>query len=192
MTPRWIWGVALAAPIFLAVTLLGGQQKAGNAAPAAAKPAQAEKAEPPSDARPNEHVETPPPPFSEGVFPCTFCHDETLKPNPKRRFVEDHEDIKLKHDEQNRWCLDCHDMNNRDVLHLASGERLPFEESYRLCGQCHGEKYRDWRAGVHGRRTGQWNGQKGYLLCVNCHSPHEPHFKPMAPKAAPLRPARPR
>ena len=60
---------------------------------------------------------------------------------------------------------------------------MPFEESYRLCGQCHGEKYRDWRAGVHGRRVGQWNGAKRYLLCVHCHSPHQPRFKPMAPTA---------
>ena len=47
------------------------------------------------------------------------------------------------------------------MLHLASGERVPFDESYRLCGQCHGEKQRDWRAGVHGRRTGEWNGAQG-------------------------------
>ena len=30
---------------------------------------------------------------------------------------------------------------------------------------------------MHGRRTGQWNGKKGYLLCVNCHSPHEPQLQ---------------
>ena len=66
-----------------------------------------------------------------------------------------HDDIVLQHDEEHRWCLDCHDAADRDLLHLASGERVPFEESYRLCGQCHGEKLRDWRAGVHGRRTGE-------------------------------------
>jgi hypothetical protein len=145
-------------------------------------------------ARPGERVEVPPPPFSDGIFPCTFCHDnKDLKPNLTRRtFPDDHSEIVLKHDEQNRWCLDCHDAQNRDVLHLASGEKIPFDESYRLCGQCHGEKYRDWRAGVHGRRTGQWNGQKSYLLCVHCHSPHQPHFKPMTPKPAPLPPTRPK
>lgn len=139
---------------------------------------------------PGEHVDVPPPPFSDGIFPCSFCHAD-LKTNRTRRVVDDHSDIVLKHDEEHRWCLDCHDADNRDFLHLASGERVPFEESYRICGQCHGEKYRDWRAGVHGRRTGQWNGQKGYLLCVNCHSPHQPRFKPMAPQPAPRRPTRP-
>jgi hypothetical protein len=139
---------------------------------------------------PGEHVDVPPPPFSDGVFPCSFCHAD-LKTDRTRRVVEDHADIVLKHDEEHRWCLDCHDADNRDFLHLASGERVPFEESYRICGQCHGEKYRDWRAGVHGRRTGQWNGQKGYLLCVNCHSPHQPQFKSLAPQPAPRRPTRP-
>ena len=138
-------------------------------------------------------VEVPPPPFSEGVFPCTDCHDnKELKPNRTRRELKDaHDDIILKHDAEHRWCLDCHDADNRDQLHLASGQPVPFEESYQLCGQCHGEKYRDWRAGVHGRRSGYWNGEKTYLLCVHCHSPHQPRFKPIAPKPAPIRPTRP-
>lgn len=139
---------------------------------------------------PGEHLEVPPPPFSEDVFPCSFCHAD-LKTNRTRRVVEDHEDVVLKHDEEHRWCLDCHDADDRDFLHLAGGERVPFEESFRICGQCHGEKYRDWRAGVHGRRTGEWNGKKGYLLCVHCHSPHQPKFKPIEPKPAPRPPMRP-
>ena len=111
--------------------------------------------------------------------------------NRTRRTLTDmHTDIVLKHDEGHRWCLDCHDATNRDRLHLASGEPVAFEESYVLCGQCHGEKLRDWRAGVHGRRTGNWNGAKAYLLCANCHNPHQPRFKALAPKPAPNRPTR--
>lgn len=138
-------------------------------------------------------VEVPPPPFSEGIFPCSECHnDKDLPTNRTRRpLVDAHDDIVLKHDEEHRWCLDCHDAGNRDQLHLAGGQPVPFEESYQVCGQCHGEKYRDWRAGVHGRRVGQWNGAKRYLLCVHCHSPHQPRFKPLAPRPAPLRPTRP-
>lgn len=137
-----------------------------------------------------ERLEVPPPPFSDGIFPCSTCH-ASQKPNRTRRELMFHTEINLKHDEEHRWCLDCHDADNRDTLHLASGEPVPFEESYRLCGQCHGEKLRDWKAGVHGRRTGNWNGAKTYLLCVHCHSPHQPRFKALAPKPAPLRPARP-
>jgi hypothetical protein len=135
-------------------------------------------------------VEAPPPPFSEGVFPCTECHVEKDLPTnrTRRTLVDAHDDIVLEHDQEHRWCLDCHDAENRDRLHLASGEPVPFDESYRVCGQCHGEKYRDWRVGVHGRRIGQWNGAKEYLLCVHCHSPHRPRFKALAPKPAPLAP----
>jgi len=137
-----------------------------------------------------ERPEVPPPPLSDGIFPCSECH-KSLPVNRTRRKLEFHDEIQLKHDEQNRWCLDCHNADNRDVLHLASGELVPFNESYRLCGQCHGEKYRDWRAGVHGRRIGDWNGHKQYLLCPNCHNPHQPRFKSLEPKPAPSRPTRP-
>lgn len=144
-------------------------------------------------ATPGTRVEVPPPPFTDGIFPCSNCHNKNMPPNRTRRVLTDfHTDIDLKHDTEHRWCLDCHDADNRDQLHLASGEPVKFEESYKLCGQCHGEKYRDWRAGVHGRRVGQWNGQKQYLLCVHCHSPHQPRFKPMVPVAAPKPPTRPK
>lgn len=133
-------------------------------------------------------VQVPPPPFSEGIFPCSECHAD-METNPERRELEDmHDDIDLKHDEQNRWCLDCHDAKNRDMLHLADGRLVDFKESYKLCGQCHGPKLRDWRKGVHGRRTGAWNGQKRYLLCAHCHNPHAPRFKKLKPEPAPVKP----
>jgi hypothetical protein len=77
---------------------------------------------------------------------------------------------------------------DRDKLHLASGELVDFTESYKLCGQCHGDKYRDWRAGVHGRRSGSWDGHKTYLLCVHCHNAHAPAFQPLEPLPPPARP----
>lgn len=137
-----------------------------------------------------ERPEVPPPPFTDGIFPCSDCHAGMPANRQRRTLTDMHTDITLKHDEEHRWCLDCHDAENRDVLHLASGEPVPFEESYRLCGQCHGEKLRDWRAGVHGRRTGDWNGRKTYLLCAHCHNPHEPRFKALQPMPAPRRPTR--
>ncbi len=138
-----------------------------------------------------ERLEVPPPPFTEGIFPCSGCH-ASMPANRTRRTLSDmHTDIVLRHDEEHRWCLDCHDAQDRDQLHLASGERIPFERSYLLCGQCHGEKLRDWRAGVHGRRTGQWNGHKRYLLCAHCHNPHQPRFQALKPLPAPEPPRRP-
>lgn len=126
------------------------------------------------------------PPFSEDIFPCSDCHDPEIGFDPTRRVVEDHPEIVFEHDADNRWCLDCHDAANRDKLRLADGRLLDFTESHRLCGQCHGPKFRDWRAGEHGKRTGSWSGKKEYLLCVHCHDPHSPGIKPLAPMSPPL------
>ncbi|MCA9668024.1 MAG: hypothetical protein KC503_20640 [Myxococcales bacterium] len=130
----------------------------------------------------------PKPPFSKGIFPCTECHDTSDTPNTKRRVLSDqHEKIKLHHGPRERWCFDCHNPNNRDKLRLASGRLISFTESYKLCGQCHGPKLRDWRVGVHGKRTGSWRGRKRYLLCAHCHNPHSPRFKPIKPMPPPVR-----
>ncbi len=148
------------------------------------------KAPAPQDEGAPQDIQVPAPPFTEGIFPCTQCHDgKTVKLNTTRRkLVDMHDDIVLQHGPASRWCLDCHDPQDRDKLRLASGERIEFSRSYLLCGQCHGDKFRDWRVGVHGKRTGEWNGKKQYLLCVHCHYPHAPHFKPIKPLPPPVRP----
>jgi len=131
----------------------------------------------PAEKKPEVLIEARPPPFSDGIFPCMECHAD--QKDPTRRELGFHEEQQsiFDHDAEHRWCLDCHDLQNRDVLRLASGATVPFTESYRLCGQCHGDKYRDWRLGVHGKRVGYWDGPKTYLLCVSCHNPHSPRFK---------------
>jgi hypothetical protein len=142
-----------------------GATPAGKAAPAHA------------ERKPEVLVEARPPPFSEGIFPCMECHKDQKDPTRRELGFHDEQQSIFDHDAEHRWCLDCHDLENRDVLRLASGAHVPFTESYRLCGQCHGDKFRDWRAGIHGRRVGQWDGAKTYLLCVSCHNPHSPAFK---------------
>jgi uncharacterized CHY-type Zn-finger protein len=126
--------------------------------------------------------------FSSDYFPCNDCHSE-LEPNTLRReLAEMHDDIIFDHDSENRWCLACHNTYDRDSLVLAGGKLLGFNESYKLCGQCHGPKYRDWKLGIHGKRSGEWNGQKQYRLCVHCHDPHSPKFKSLKPMPPPRRP----
>ncbi len=132
----------------------------------------------------------PPPPFSEGIFPCSDCHAD-MDVNPERRELEDeHVGISqmFNHASQQRWCLDCHNPDDRDKLRLANGDLVSFEKSYNLCGQCHGTIFRDWKAGIHGKRTGEWNGKKLYRLCVHCHNPHSPRFKPIKPLPPPNNP----
>jgi uncharacterized CHY-type Zn-finger protein len=108
----------------------------------------------------------------------------------KRELKEEHTQIKLHHAETMRWCLDCHDVKNRDKLRLYNGELIKFTESYKLCGECHGPQYRDWRAGIHGKRTGYFmgSGKRTYFLCAHCHDPHEPKFKPIKPELPPVPP----
>ncbi|MFC2168384.1 hypothetical protein ACFLRW_05305 [Acidobacteriota bacterium] len=136
------------------------------------------------------HIQVPPPPLNEDTFPCSMCHADMETNLEQRELVDMHDEIMLKHDEENRWCMDCHDAENRDMLHSASGKLIDFNESYKLCGQCHGPKLRDWEAGIHGRRTGQWNGEKQYLLCAHCHNPHSPKFPHLKPEPAPVKPGK--
>lgn len=143
-----------------------------------------------ADEKKKEDIQMPPPPFSEDIFPCSECHADMETNFERRELVEFHDDIVFKHDKENRWCLDCHDAENRDMLHTAGGELIDYKESYKLCGQCHGPKLRDWEAGIHGRRTGYWNGQKQYLLCAHCHDPHSPKYKSMKPEPPPQKPGK--
>jgi len=138
---------------------------------------------------PVEQYPVPKPPFGKGLFPCSRCHDrlDDFNPNP-RPLLAMHIEIRLVHGSREQWCYDCHNPTGRDKLRLAGGRLVSFDTSYELCGQCHGEKLRDWRLGIHGRRIGCWNGERQYLLCVNCHDPHAPKFKPMHPRPRPKRP----
>ena len=126
--------------------------------------------------------------ISSDYFPCNDCHSELEANSQRRELVDMHDDIIFNHDSENRWCLACHSTFDRDSLVLAGGKLLAFNESYKLCGQCHGPKYRDWKLGIHGKRTGEWNGKKQYLLCVHCHDPHSPKFKSLQPEPPPRKP----
>jgi hypothetical protein len=152
----------------------------GLAAALAASPARANTPavkHAPAEQKPEVLVEAKPPPFSDGIFPCMECHKDQKDRTRRDLAFHDEQQSVFDHDSEHRWCLDCHDYEDRNVLRLASGATVPFTESYRLCGQCHGDKFRDWRVGIHGKRVGQWDGAKTYFLCVNCHNPHSPRFK---------------
>lgn len=126
---------------------------------------------------------------SDDYFPCSDCHDESMKTNRDRRAMEDdHEELEIAHGDL--WCLQCHAADDRDSLQLSDGTPVGFEESWKLCTQCHGKRLEEWRSGVHGKRTGHWWGPKEYRTCIACHDPHAPHFKPLEPLPPPVPPDR--
>ncbi len=158
----------------------------------------------------------PAPDSKLGVFPCQDCHRKNIRgvssqaekgnlfsnnekgdlllgtyvrlPDPEPRIlVRMHKKKRIKHAEWH-WCLNCHSTDERNNLKLITGENVPFEQSHKLCGQCHGSIFRDWKLGIHGRRVGQWNGERIYLLCAHCHDPHMPKFKQLAGENIPKRP----
>ncbi len=91
----------------------------------------------------------------------------------------------LLHGGGNIWCLNCHDEPDRDKLIKLNGEKLTFNQSHLLCGECHGPELHDWEQGIHGKTTGYWNLDLDReetsirKLCVECHNPHAPAFPAM-------------
>jgi hypothetical protein len=134
-----------------------------------------------------EPVLLPGPEPSDDYFPCSDCHDESMKTNRERRALEDdHEELEVVHGDL--WCLQCHAPDDRDALQLSDGTRIAFEDSWKLCTQCHGKKLAEWKAGIHGKRTGHWWGPKEYRTCIECHEPHAPAWKPIEPLPPPWPP----
>ena len=134
------------------------------------------------------NVLLPAPEVDDEYLPCSDCHERN---DPQtnlavRELEEDHDEMEFSHGDL--WCMHCHDAENRDSLHLSDRRLVAFEDSWQLCTQCHPKKLPDWRAGVHGKRTGHWRGAKEYRTCVVCHDPHDPPFESIAPKAVPRRP----
>lgn len=73
------------------------------------------------------------------------------------------------------WCLDCHHATKRDKLVDHYGDpSISFDQPQLLCGKCHGDKLRDWRDGIHGKRIGEFAsaGKKRWFTCTECHNPH--------------------
>jgi len=164
---------------FVAVLLLFSIRCAHGPQTARAYPGRSLEPEP-------QPVLLPPPAMDDEYFPCSDCHEDEPIDRTVRALEDEHDDLVLAHG--TLWCLDCHDAGHRDELHLADDSRIGFEESWRLCTQCHGVKLADWRAGVHGKRTGSWWGPKEYWSCVACHDPHSPRFAPLEPMRPPVRP----
>jgi len=122
------------------------------------------------------------------VRPCSECHRLFGTPPEENRTLIQHKDIVLAHG-MNRRCLNCHYGADRDKLVLHDGTLVDFNETPRLCSNCHGTVYRDWQLGMHGKTTGSWdtsNGNQQRLACNECHDPHAPRYQAFEPLPGPV------
>jgi hypothetical protein len=122
-------------------------------------------------------------------YPCMECHDK-VEPGLKPPLDGKHRGMKFDHFEGATTCEVCHAKDNMNRLKLTTGKLVGFDESHKMCGQCHGERYRDWKIGAHGKFVGGWKGQKSKLTCADCHDPHKPGFDAVTARPAPPFPHR--
>ena len=134
------------------------------------------------------------------------CHNGTFPPPveadaPPRKLTM-HMDLvpdalDLQHGKGALWCFDCHDAQTRNKLVDNAGGLIDFNQPQQLCGKCHGQVYRGWREGMHGKRIGEWatTGKKRWFVCTECHNPHdvqqglrESGFAQLEPEPAPALP----
>ena len=117
-----------------------------------------------------------------GRYKCSSCH--TSKPVTVNLGLElTHGDVQLEHGSEGQAlaCIDCHHPAERDYLEDKKGQKIDFDHSYQLCGQCHFRQKRDWVGGAHGKRASNWAGERVVFNCTTCHNPHSPRFEKRFP-----------
>ena len=106
-------------------------------------------------------------------YPCSQCHNSAL--TGQQRGQKAHWDKKMLHPSQQNDCQLCHHKDSKELT-LLNGTPLSFDQSYKLCAQCHGREFADWQGGAHGKKLGGWQAEKLVQNCTGCHDPHNPSF----------------
>jgi len=142
-------------------------------------------------------------------YPCTKCHDNQFVDRRVRELQDEHTKLVFEHGGGRFWCYDaCHKGTDMDNLVSLRGRRISYDESYKVCGQCHYQRL-DWYFGGHGKRQGawesqreipkvadelkvedrsqigRWGGERVILNCTECHDAHSPSVKLFEPSPPP-------
>lgn len=115
-------------------------------------------------------------------YRCSSCHnDKPVTVNAAKELT--HGNIVVDHGRGglSLSCIDCHHPDERDFLHDKEGNKIDYDHSYQLCGQCHFRQKRDWLGGAHGKRVSNWAGDRVIFNCATCHDPHSPRFEKRFP-----------
>jgi hypothetical protein len=122
------------------------------------------------------------------MFPCSRCHEAVDLPFPTGQ-LGPHRAMRSQHMEDLWRCDVCHALEYMDELRLVTGERITFNQSHRMCGQCHGDNYRDWKMGIHGKTVGSWGvGKRHRFTCTDCHDAHAPKPDSVVALPGPFKP----
>lgn len=111
-------------------------------------------------------------------FPCSRCHDKIDLQKPTVPPRAPHDRMTFKHMAGIEMCVQCHVHDVMDSLQLFTEEHVSFDESDRVCGQCHSEKHKDWTLGIHGKVVGSWQRLRVRYTCTDCHPAHQPKYQP--------------
>ncbi len=120
-------------------------------------------------------------------YRCNDCHQNIAPSSVQKSFFSAHDNVVLQHG-VNNYCTTCHSKDDREYLVDMNNSRVPFSKSEVLCLKCHGNIYRDWEKGAHGRMNDHWDDRKGEvrkLTCAACHDPHQPQFQSLHPAPPP-------
>lgn len=118
---------------------------------------------------------------------CNACHQIFKSAHGGGELLTYHTEIRLNHGLNTR-CINCHDVDNRELLTLRDGATVPYSDTPLLCAQCHGTVYRDWQNGTHGKTLGSWvtgSAARRRLNCNECHDPHSPRYPAFEPLPGP-------
>lgn len=191
----WDWDAGWEEPAEAAVT--APRRKASQRHRLAGKPRVGETAEPDLERKPvdGHALFLGAPPFrvvpskkDPDIHPCADCHEWAESDPTPRALDEPHDNFALRHGLHGKgefWCFTCHHLDGDGGIRTIEGEKLGFDDAYVVCAQCHAQQAKDWTYGAHGKRVGDWAGERRILNCTACHYQHRPAIRGRSPKPPP-------